>query len=100
MLDTHIPLAPLSSDKGLKILAPYFQNKVLESHPIEGTRIFTEEEEEADTECLLSLSIHYINKHFEFWKIAFSVDLGVYPSEDDIATADLKRIQTVQVGSS
>jgi len=50
MLDIYIPLARLSSDKGLKIPAPYFHNKVDESYPIEGATIYTDGSKK-DTDC-------------------------------------------------
>jgi len=50
MLDTYIPLARLSSDKGLKIPAPYFHYKVDESYPIEGATIYTDGSKR-DTDC-------------------------------------------------
>jgi hypothetical protein len=95
-------IAPLLHKKLNKAMHEVLQKELPECHNVAFTyntwdrlQIRDEEEEEANTECLLSLSIHYINKHFEFRKIAFSVDLGVYPSEDDIATAVDERTSSI-----
>ena len=97
-------IAPLLHKKLNKAMHEVLQKELPECHNVAFTyntwdrlqiRDEEKEEEEANTECLLSLSIHYINKHFEFRKIAFSVDLGVYPSEDDIATAVDERTSSI-----
>jgi len=42
MLETHLPLAKMSNDKGPKFPAPFFQNKVDESYPVEGATVYTD----------------------------------------------------------
>jgi hypothetical protein len=81
-------IAPLLHKNLEKALQEVLEKELPDCHNVVFTFIDWErykEEDQHDSEVVVCLCIHYINKSFEFRKITFSVDILVDPSANDFA---------------
>ena len=81
-------IAPLLHKNLEKALQEVLEKELPDCHNVAFTFIDWErykEEDQHDSEVVVCLCIHYINKSFEFRKITFSVDILVDPSANDFA---------------
>ncbi len=81
-------IAPLLHKNLEKALQEVSEKELPDCHNVAFTFIDWErykEEDQHDSEVVVCLCIHYINKSFEFRKITFSVDILVDPSANDFA---------------